>query len=208
MLPLPLRLYPYSEVHETRWADNDIFGHVNNAKYYDYVDSAVNRYLISRGALALPRDPSSAETSQRRGRLIEPAFLFEAETSHERSTPSASAIGLVVESGCNFFAPLAYPDKLLIGVRVGHIGRSSVRYEMGVFRAPEDAATRPRAELADLEPAAQAFYVHVYVDPVSRRPVKALPSALRDAVAALHTVATPPGAAAPASDGTPAAPLR
>lgn len=167
---LLFRNYPYSEEVQTRWTDNDIFGHVNNARYYELVDSAVNRYLISRGAIALPRDPATPAN----------------ETAHQ-SSAAHSAIGLVVESGCTFFAPLAYPDKLLIGVRVGHIGRSSVRYEMACFRAPE-AARSGDNDLGDLEPAAQAFYVHVYVDPIARRPVKALPPALRAAVEALHSV--------------------
>lgn len=69
-----------------------------------------------------------------------------------------NTIGLVVETGCNYFAPLAFPDTVVAGVGVDHIGNSSVRYCIGLFRKGES------------EPAAQGFFVHVYVDSESRRP--------------------------------------
>lgn len=75
-------------------------------------------------------------------------------------------IGLVVETGCHYFAPLAFPEVVDAGIRVALLGRSSVRYEVGLFRAGETAAC------------AQGHFVHVYVDRVSRRPVP-LPAALR-----------------------------
>ena len=67
-------------------------------------------------------------------------------------------IGMVVETGCRYFAELAYPDTVTAGLRVARIGSSSVRYEIGLFRNDSDAA------------AAEGFFVHVYVDRVSRRP--------------------------------------
>jgi acyl-CoA thioester hydrolase len=79
---------------------------------------------------------------------------------------SGAVIGLVVETQCNYFSPLAFPEPLIAGIRVAHIGFSSVRYELGIF--PNDAS-RPCA--------AKGHFVHVYVDRVSRRPV-ALPSQL------------------------------
>lgn len=75
-------------------------------------------------------------------------------------------IGLVAETGCRYFGPVAFPDAVAVGVRVARIGTSSVRYEVGVFRGEESSA------------AAEGFLVHVYVDRVTRRPV-ALPEALR-----------------------------
>ncbi|KKW68586.1 hypothetical protein AAV94_04270 [Lampropedia cohaerens] len=77
-----------------------------------------------------------------------------------------SVIGLVVETQCNYFAPLAFPQRVDAGLRVTRIGRSSVRYEVGIF-----------AEGAPLC-AARGHFVHVYVDRSSRRPT-ALPEALR-----------------------------
>jgi len=78
-------------------------------------------------------------------------------------------IGLVVETQCNYFAPLVFPERVDAGLRVTRLGTSSVRYEVGLFREGDDAA------------AAQGHFVHVYVDRVTRRPVN-LPDALRAAL--------------------------
>lgn len=67
-------------------------------------------------------------------------------------------IGLVIETHCNYFASVAFPDTVTAGIRVTQIGRSSVRYEVGIFRADETTA------------AAQGHFVHVYVDRAQRRP--------------------------------------
>lgn len=75
-------------------------------------------------------------------------------------------IGLVIETQCNYFAPLAFPDRITIGVRVAKLGNSSVRYEVGVFREDEE------------EVAAQGHFVHVYVSRETRRPV-AIPDNMR-----------------------------
>lgn len=78
---------------------------------------------------------------------------------------AGTVIGLVVETHCNFFESLAFPQRIEAGVRVAQQGRSSVRYEIGLFA--EGAATC----------AARGHFVHVYVDRDSRRPVAALPDA-------------------------------
>jgi len=67
-------------------------------------------------------------------------------------------IGLVIETSCNYFASVAFPDKVSAGLRVARLGNSSVRYEVGIFRNDEDSAS------------AQGHFVHVYVDRSSRRP--------------------------------------
>ncbi|WP_144156698.1 acyl-CoA thioesterase [Paraburkholderia sp. BCC1885] len=77
-----------------------------------------------------------------------------------------ATIGLVVETQCNYFAPLVFPERVEAGLRVLRLGSTSVRYEVGLFK--EGAA----------QPAAQGHFVHVYVDRVTRRPV-ALPVKLR-----------------------------
>ena len=77
-------------------------------------------------------------------------------------------IGFVVETRCRFFAPPAFPDRIDAGVRVARIGTSSVRYEVGIFRDGDETA------------AAQGYFVHVYVDRASNRPVPTLPQALRE----------------------------
>jgi acyl-CoA thioester hydrolase len=83
-----------------------------------------------------------------------------------------AVIGLVVQTHCDYFKPLAFPQTVVVGVRVAHLGNSSVRYELGIFARGQS------------EPAAQGHFVHVYVDRVSRKPVP-LPAGLRDVLAAL-----------------------
>jgi acyl-CoA thioester hydrolase len=133
--------YPHISTLQTRWADNDVYGHVNNVAYYGYFDTIVNDYLISQGALDI----------------------------HD-----GAVIGLVVETGCRYFAPLAFPQKLEGGLRVSRIGKSSVKYELAIFAEGENP------------PAAEGFFVHVYVDRESRRPVAGLPDPLRAALQRLH----------------------
>ena len=87
---------------------------------------------------------------------------------------AGAVIGLVVETQCRYFAPLAFPQPVEAGLRVASVGRSSVRYEVGLF-APGDATS-----------AAHGHFVHVYVDRASRRPVAALPAALQQALDALR----------------------
>jgi len=81
-------------------------------------------------------------------------------------------IGLCVESQCTFAAPLSFPDQVLAGLRVSHVGRSSVRYEISLFSSAAD------------QPAASGHFVHVYVDRESRRPT-AIPDRLRKALSTL-----------------------
>ena len=124
---------------DTRWMDNDAYGHVNNVVYYSYFDTAVNRWLIERGVLDVAASP---------------------------------AIGVVVETGCRYLRPIAFPDRVTAGLRVAHVGRSSVRYEIGLFRNEDEAA------------AAVGHFVHVYVGRADRRPT-AIPPAVREALATL-----------------------
>ena len=89
---------------QTRWMDNDVYGHVNNVVYYAYFDTIINKWLVDEGRLDIhSREPSEV-------------------------------IGLCVESQCRYLAPASYPEVLSAGLRVGKLGRSSVRYEIGIFR--------------------------------------------------------------------------
>jgi acyl-CoA thioester hydrolase len=126
----PRQAYPHFLTIQTRWSDNDVYGHVNNTVYFSYFDTAVNQYLIEAGAL----DPAASQL-----------------------------IGLVVENHCNYFSELAFPERLTAGLRVGHLGNSSVRYEIALFRGEQTLA------------AAQGHLVHVYVDRQSRRPAPLSP---------------------------------
>ncbi|MGC2655312.1 MAG: thioesterase family protein [Mycobacterium sp.] len=124
----------------TRWADNDMFGHLNNAVYYQLFDTAVNGWI-------------SANVD------IDPV--------------TTSAQGIVAESGCRYFSELHFPQRLVVGLAVTRLGRSSVTYRLGVFRGAEElAADEPQAI------AAVGHWVHVYVDRTNRRPVP-IPEAIR-----------------------------
>jgi len=126
--PKPERRNAYRHFQDitTRWMDNDPYGHINNAVYYSYFDTAVNAYLIGQGALDIAKSP---------------------------------VIGLVVETHCNYFSAIAFPDLVRAGLRVAHLGTSSVRYEIGLFRNDEDLAS------------AQGHFVHVYVERATGKPV-------------------------------------
>lgn len=125
--PAPSARAGYRAFHtiQTRWMDNDIYGHMNNVVHYSLFDTAVNGWLIGQGVLDIHR---------------------------------GDRIGLVVETGCRYFAEMAFPDVVTAGLRVARLGSSSVRYEVGLFRNDGELA------------AAEGFFVHVYVDRATRRP--------------------------------------
>ena len=79
---------------------------------------------------------------------------------------SGEVIGLAVESHCNYFSSAAFPDDIEAGLRVARLGRSSVRYEVGLFVAGREAAV------------AQGHFIHVYVDREEGQPVE-IPATLR-----------------------------
>ncbi|MGZ8179265.1 acyl-CoA thioesterase [Williamsia sp. SKLECPSW1] len=128
----------------TRWADNDMYGHLNNAVYYQLFDTAINGWLAERLAEA--------------GTPLDPA----------RDTVR----NVVVESGCRFLDSVAFPEPVTVALAVDRLGTSSVTYDLAVFTIDDgppaargrwvhvyvDAATRRpvpvpdavRAVLADL----------------------------------------------------------
>lgn len=124
--PRPRAAYRRFEALDTRWADNDVYGHVNNVQYYAFFDTAVNRMMIAAGLL----DPQQGEV-----------------------------VALVVETRCSYRAPVRFPDRLQVGLKVLKLGGSSVRYELGLFRDGCDTA------------AAVGEFVHVYVDRKTHRPL-------------------------------------
>ncbi len=82
-------------------------------------------------------------------------------------------IGLVIETQCNYFAPLAFPQTVEAGIRVARLGGSSVRYEVGLFAQGQ------------AESAAAGHFIHVYVDRATRRPVP-VPEGLRSVLSGLQ----------------------
>jgi acyl-CoA thioester hydrolase len=78
-------------------------------------------------------------------------------------------VGLVVETGCRYHAPLAFPDAVTGGLRVRRIGNSSITYELALFRDPEERA------------AAEGHFTHVYVERAAQSRTVPLPATLRAA---------------------------
>lgn len=85
---------------------------------------------------------------------------------------AGQAIGLCAESHCRFIGEIAFPETIEAGLRVEHLGNSSVRYGIGLFRAGRE------------QPAAEGWFVHVFVDRHSRRSTP-LPDQLREALSRL-----------------------
>jgi acyl-CoA thioester hydrolase len=135
MAEAPLRCedFPFHAAIQTRWSDNDMFGHVNNVEFYRFFEIAVTDFLTRPCALD----------------------LF-----------GAAAIPFTAESVCRFRRPLSWPEKVTAGLRVEHLGNSSLRYGIALFGEGVDEA------------AADGHWVHVFVDRDGRRPVP-IPDELR-----------------------------
>jgi acyl-CoA thioester hydrolase len=125
--------YRYFMTIQTRWMDNDAYGHVNNVVYYSFFDTAVNRFLTEHNLI------DGGENG---------------------------LIGLVVGTQCQYFSPISFPDEVTVGVSVASVGRTSVRYNVAVFRQGASTAS------------AQGSFIHAYVDGQARRPI-ALPEDFR-----------------------------
>jgi acyl-CoA thioester hydrolase len=128
--------YPHVVDMTTRWNDNDVYGHVNNAIFYEYFDSVANDFLIGEGGLDIH---------------------------------GSDVIGLVVESGCRYHAPIEYPATLRVGLRVDRLGNRSVTYGLAVFTRDIDLAV------------VNGYFSHVFVDRETRRPT-AMPDGIRTAL--------------------------
>lgn len=131
--------YPHFLALPTRWMDNDVYGHVNNALYYAFFDTAINQYLIAQAGLDIT---------------------------------AGAVIGFAVESQCQYLQPLAFPEVLEVGLRVGKLGNSSVRYELAIFKQGEALAS------------AAGYFVHVFVNRETQRPVP-MPERIRAALGRL-----------------------
>ena len=86
---------------------------------------------------------------------------------------ASPTISLVVETGCSYFSPISFPDLVHCGLRVAHLGSSSVRYEIGIFRNDEPTAS------------AQGYFVHVCCERATHTPVP-MPAKLRAALERLR----------------------
>lgn len=107
-----LQDFPFTLEYRTRWADNDAYGHMNNAKYLELFDSITNV-------------------------VLEPLLK------------TSSQIALIVHADADYYASVAYPEVLQVGLGVSKLGRSAVHWELGVFSATGTLACMGR-------------YVHVF----------------------------------------------
>jgi acyl-CoA thioester hydrolase len=121
---------------QTRWMDNDVYGHVNNVVYYSYFDTVVNLYLIDPGGLDFHNSP---------------------------------IVGIMAETMCRYYRSIAYPEAIDAGLRVGRLGTSSVRYEVGLFGVDDQQAR------------AEGHLVHVFVERATNTPVP-IPPGIRAAL--------------------------
>ena len=130
--------YCHSRVFDTRWNDNDVYGHLNNITHYAAMDTTITSWLIENAGL--------------------------------RSTADA-AMAVVVSSSCTYLASVSFPESLLVGLRVGRIGTTSVTWELGLYAESTGSLV------------ATGQFVHVFVDSATQRPVP-VPAAVRDAIEA------------------------
>ncbi|WP_336932870.1 thioesterase family protein [Acinetobacter bereziniae] len=121
---------------QTRWADNDIYGHVNNVTYYSYFDTAANALLIQKADFDIHQSP---------------------------------IIGLVVNSSCDFFQELTYPEIIEVGVAISKIGNASLTYDLAIFKQGQSQAS------------AQGQFVHVLVSRETKKSTP-IPQDMRDAL--------------------------
>ncbi|MBF6172434.1 acyl-CoA thioesterase [Nocardia blacklockiae] len=101
------------------------------------------------------------------------AWLMDATGTDIRALP---AIGVVAQTSCRYLGSLSFPDRLRVGLRIERLGRSSITYDLAIFREDGEA----------LELAATGSFVHVYVDEATRQPVE-IPAVIRSAAARLVT---------------------
>jgi acyl-CoA thioester hydrolase len=105
----------------------DGFGHMNNARYFELVDTAIDTHL--QDAMGEAPDPADAD---------------------------AATIGVFAEASCRFFQELAYPRPIELGVAVERIGRSSIVYRVGLFQGSDDAAAEGRVVVVYVDNTDQA----------------------------------------------------
>jgi len=127
-----------------RWIDNDLYGHLNNARYYSLFENTIMYYL---------------------------------EVVNGLNPNTGSVRCFSAENGCRYHAPIKFPDVTETGLRVAHIGNSSVRYELGIFVAGADAV------------AATGFATEIFVDAQSERPTR-IPDEFRQAMEKISVAAT------------------
>ncbi|MBW0494820.1 hypothetical protein O181_034535 [Austropuccinia psidii MF-1] len=123
--------YRYWLPIQTRWSDNDSYGHMNNAYYYHLFDTIVNRFLL------------------------------------EKCKEEPQAMGLVVHSNCTYRSPVGFPSTVLLALATEHVGRSSIKWRVSVWHTNKDLKIDDQKGCA-----AFGTFVHVFVDPKTRKSIQ------------------------------------
>lgn len=118
-----------------------MYAHLNNTVYAQLFDSIVNTYLITNCGM----DPFSMNNNNK----------------DSNASPTSNQVAIMVNSYCDYFASVSFPDVLDLGLRVAKLGSSSVTYEVGVFKEGEDAVK------------VVGGYTHVFVARETMRPTRA-----------------------------------
>ncbi|PWN36913.1 uncharacterized protein FA14DRAFT_187068 [Meira miltonrushii] len=182
--------FPFHMDIQTRWLDNDQYGHLNNSTYYLITDTITNTYLIDHCGIQPYQHPNG------QSQLAKESSPERIEPSEERKRPTSdSVIGLVISSSGDFYAPTSFPNLLRVGLRIVHLGNSSVTYEVGIFEVPATDPARCSSSLSshadkyslpkDALAAVITRKTHVFVDRQSRKPVKPMPLQLQHGLSKL-----------------------
>jgi len=181
--------FPYSIPIQTRWNDNDVYGHVNNIIYYSFFDTVVNKFLITRGGLDIVKSP-----------VIGLVVHSECEYFRELSYPEIITAGRCfthTTARCLGSLDDNHGDDDCVGLRVGRLGERSVEYEVGIFKEHrhhkhhhhhgaqhhhqhhhQRGQSEEQAEEIEMRLAAFGKFVHVFVNRETRAAV-AIPESLR-----------------------------
>lgn len=162
--------YPYFLDVQTRWSDNDQYGHINNAVYGHVADAAINAYLIEMCGLQPFKEPTP---------IAEGSPSPSPPTQQPLALAPSDVLGLMISTSAIFFAPATFPCVLRVGLRVIKLGSSSVLYELGMFEMDHRDVANGQKLHPDTLAGTVTRATHVYVDRVHRRPAKPMPDKIR-----------------------------
>ncbi|SNX84212.1 related to thioesterase [Melanopsichium pennsylvanicum] len=159
--------WPHTVTYQTRWLDNDQYGHLNNSSYYLIADSIINAYLINSCGIQpfIHSSPSTVTSSSSSSPNSSSSKIKEDKIASQ-------VVGLVISNSCRYYASCSFPNPLTVALRLIKLGKSSVTYQVSI------------AEQGKLTSAALITSTHVFVNRVSRRPVT-IPNITRDGLAKL-----------------------
>jgi acyl-CoA thioester hydrolase len=134
--------YGFGRAFTTRWNDNDAYGHLNNTTHYAAMDTTITSWLIGVAGVRTKAAPAISDDDP---------------------------MAVVVSSSCTYLESVSFPDSLLIGLRAGRIGSTSVTWQLGIHREDDGVLV------------ANGEFVHVFIDRDTLRPVP-IPPGVRAAI--------------------------